>query len=62
MSSMRLAGDCSHSHYFLVFTETKRPACFDVTSQRCGRADQTVRHRKFPGPAGLLPDKVDDAC
>jgi hypothetical protein len=33
----------------------------DRTPQHCSRAGQTVRQRKFPGPAGLLPDTVGDA-
>lgn len=45
-----------------VLAETVRPAYVDVTPERCDRTGQTVRQRKFPGPAGLLPDKVGDAC
>jgi hypothetical protein len=37
-----------------VLVESVRP---DITPQHC----QKVGQRKFPGPAGLLPDKVGDA-
>lgn len=33
----------------------------DAIPQRCIRTGQAVRQRKFPGPAGLLPDKVGGA-